>query len=60
MDGNIENDIVMIREDDQTMMNELSDYAGDGADIIREALLGGATTVRAVRVGDSDGVNYLV
>ena len=41
---------------DQTMMNELSDYAGDGADIIREALLGGATTVRAVRVGDSDGV----
>lgn len=42
---------------DQTMLNELSDYAGDGADIIREALLGGATTVRAVRVGGADGTS---
>lgn len=37
---------------DQTMLNDLEDYYGDGATIIREGLLGGATTVRCVRVGE--------
>lgn len=45
---------------DQTMLNEVEDYAGSGADIIREALLGGATTVRAVRVGDADGTSSTI
>lgn len=45
---------------DQTMLNEVEDYAGDGADIIREALLGGATTVRAVRVGGADGTGSTI
>ena len=40
---------------DQTMLNELEDYFGDGADILREGLLGGATTIRAIRVGGGDG-----
>ncbi len=40
---------------DQTMLNELEDYYGDGAEIIREGLLGGAITVRCVRVGGNDG-----
>ena len=40
---------------DVTMMNDLEDYYGDGATIIREGLIGGATTVRCVRVGSEDG-----
>lgn len=40
---------------DQTQMNELEDLFGSGATIIREGLLGGAQTVRAVRVGSDDG-----
>lgn len=36
---------------DQTMINNLEDYVGDAAQVIREGLIGGATTVRAVRVG---------
>lgn len=43
---------------DQTMINDLEDYYGthEGAvDIIREGLIGGATTVRCVRVGGDDG-----
>lgn len=42
-------------EFDQTMLNNVDEYAGTGADIIREGLLGGAITVRAVRVGGDDG-----
>ena len=40
---------------DQTMLNDLEDYYGEGATIIREGLLGGATTVRCVRVGGEGG-----
>lgn len=40
---------------DQTQLNELEDIFGDGATVIREGLLGGATTVRAIRVGSDDG-----
>ncbi len=38
-----------------TQINELEDLFGDGAAAIREGLLGGATTVRAIRVGSDDG-----
>ncbi|MBR4383970.1 MAG: hypothetical protein IKP64_10475, partial [Selenomonadaceae bacterium] len=38
-----------------TQINELEDLFGNGATAIREGLLGGATTVRAVRVGSDDG-----
>lgn len=43
---------------DTTMLNNLRDYYGDGTgnDIIKQAFLGGAITVRAVRVGGDDGV----
>lgn len=41
---------------DQTMLNNLEDYFGDGATVLREGLLGGATTIRAIRVGGDDGV----
>ena len=40
---------------DQTMLNNLADYFGTGEEILREGLIGGATTIRAVRVGDGDG-----
>ena len=40
---------------DQTMMNNLEEYYGDGATILREGLIGGATTIRAIRVGGDDG-----
>ena len=40
---------------DQTMLNNLEDYFGNGADILREGLIGGATLIRAVRVGGDDG-----
>lgn len=41
-----------------TDLNNLGDIFGEGngVDAIREGLLGGATTVRAVRVGGDDGV----
>lgn len=38
-----------------TQISELEELFGDGATAIREGLLGGATTVRAVRVGSDDG-----
>lgn len=43
---------------DTTMRNNLRDYYGDGTgpDVIEQAFIGGAVTVRAVRVGDDDGV----
>lgn len=42
---------------DQTMLNNLGEYygSGNGVKLIREALRGGATTVRCVRVGGADG-----
>ena len=40
---------------DQTMLNNLEEYFGDGATVLREGLLGGATVIRAVRVGNDDG-----
>ena len=40
---------------DQTMMNNLEEYYGDGATILKEGLIGGATTIRAIRVGGDDG-----
>ena len=40
---------------DQTDMNNLEDLYGDGAAILREGLIGGATTIRAIRVGGDDG-----
>lgn len=42
---------------DQTDLNNLSDLFGEGngVDAIREGLLGGATTVRAIRVGSDTG-----
>ena len=42
---------------DQTDLNNLDDIFGEGngVDAIREGLLGGATTVRAIRVGGEDG-----
>lgn len=40
---------------DQTMMNNLEEYYGDGAIILKEGLIGGATTIRAIRVGGDDG-----
>lgn len=36
---------------DQSMLNNLEDYYGDGATILREGLLGGAKLIRAIRVG---------
>ena len=45
---------------DQTMLNDLEEYYGDGAEVIREGLLGGAITVRCVRVGGADGTNSKV
>ena len=44
---------------DQTMLNNLGEYygTGDGVDAVKEALLGGATTVKVIRVGgDKDAV----
>lgn len=40
---------------DVTMRNNLSDYFGDYTEILREGFIGGATTIRAVRVGGDDG-----
>lgn len=42
---------------DQSQMNNLSELFGDGDGVqaIKEALLGGATTVKAIRVGNDDG-----
>lgn len=42
---------------DQTMLNNLEEYygTGKGVELIREALRGGATTVRCVRVGGETG-----
>lgn len=40
---------------DVTMRNDLSDYFGDYTEILREGFIGGATTIRAVRVGGDDG-----
>lgn len=40
---------------DITMQNNLADYYGNGTTILRELFKGGATTVRAVRVGEADG-----
>ena len=40
---------------DVSAQNNLSDYYGDGTDILREGFIGGATTIRAVRVGNDDG-----
>lgn len=40
---------------DITMQNDLSDYFGDYTEILREGFIGGATTIRAVRVGNDDG-----
>ena len=40
---------------DITMQNDLSDYFGDYTEILREGFNGGATTIRAVRVGNDDG-----
>ena len=40
---------------DASMFNNLEDYYGDGAVAVREGLIGGATTVRAVRVGGDGG-----
>lgn len=40
---------------DVTMRNNLSDYFGDYTEILREGFIGGATTIRAVRVGNDDG-----
>ena len=42
---------------DPTMINNLEDYVGDAADFFREIFIGGATTVRAVRVGGDDGLS---
>ena len=43
---------------DQTMLNNISDYygSGTGPDILKQAFIGGAVTIRAVRVGGDDGV----
>ena len=40
---------------DVSMQNELSDYYGNGTAILKEAFKGGATTIRAVRIGSDDG-----
>ena len=40
---------------DISMQNNLEDYYGDGAVALREGLVGGATTIRAVRVGGDGG-----
>lgn len=40
---------------DQSDLNNLEDVFGTGATILREGFLGGATTIRAVRVGGDDG-----
>lgn len=42
---------------DVTMQNNLADYygSGKGVAVLRELFKGGATTIRAVRVGDADG-----
>lgn len=47
---------------DQTMLNNLEDYygTGEGVDAIREGLIGGATTVRCVRVGGTGGAQAKV
>lgn len=47
---------------DKTMPNNIKDYygTGSGAEIIRQAFLGGAVTVRAVRVGSGDGAEQTV
>lgn len=47
---------------DKTMLNNIKDYygTGSGAEIIRQAFLGGAVTVRAVRVGSGDGAEQTV
>ena len=47
------NTVVNISQSD---MNNLENIFGTGAAVIREGLLGGATTVRAVRVGSDDGI----
>lgn len=39
----------------QSDLNNLEDLFGDGAAAIYEGLIGGATTIRAIRVGDDDG-----
>ena len=40
---------------DVSMRNNLSDYYGNGTEILKEGFIGGATTIRAVRIGSDDG-----
>ena len=42
---------------DSTMQNNVADYYGtaEGTKLIKEAYKGGATTIRAVRIGGDDG-----
>lgn len=46
-------------EMDSSMANNVVDYygTGEGTEIITEGFIGGATTIRAVRVGGDDGTN---
>ncbi|WP_027406163.1 phage tail sheath subtilisin-like domain-containing protein [Anaerovibrio sp. RM50] len=45
-------------EMDVTMINNIPDYygTGEGTEVLKEGFKGGATTIRAVRVGGDDGV----
>lgn len=47
---------------DVTMLNNIKDYygTGSGPKAIEQAFIGGATTIRAVRVGNDDGTNASV
>lgn len=40
----------------QADLNNLEELYGNGADILREGLLGGATTIKAIRIGGEDGL----
>lgn len=47
---------------DVTMQNNLADWygSGKGVDVLRELFKGGATTIRAVRVGGDDGAQAAI
>lgn len=47
------NKVVDVNQED---LNNLEELYGDGAAILREGLLGGATTIKAIRVGGDDGL----